>query len=1006
MRIISFVAFTFLCSFFSAAQNLIKTRQAGWQQQVNYTISVSLDDSKHMLRATEQIVYINHSPDELKEIYIHLWPNAYRNTETAFARQQLENGSTDFYYSREEDKGWIDSLDFKVNGQRARWYLMSNIDICRIELEHPLKPGEQLEISTPFVVKIPKVFSRMGHEDQLYCITQWYPKPAVYDANGWNYFPYLDQGEFYSEFGRYDVSITVPKDYVIAATGDVQDPAEEAWWLANAKQNNVPHPAAGPEKTLRFVQDSVHDFAWFGSKSFRAAGSSVMLKSGRTVKTWLFAESKSAEAKIKGVEYVNEAVTFYSEKLGEYPYHHATAVVTPLKAGGGMEYPTITNVERIDQQVIIHEVGHNWFYGILANNERIYPWMDESFNNYYETRCLYRKKPAVHRGFIANLRLRKGASSVEAALGESPFGLLELEYLLSARRNADQPVDIPATSFEKNNYGFIIYGKGPLLFHHLQESMGDSAFDGMMQAYYEKWKFRHPLPDDYIDHVKGFTGKGQEWLFTGLMGTVEKPDYKLVSVKDNMITVKNKSAVAAPFPVSSMLHDSVLHTQWYEGFTGKKTLPFDGPTGRRLRLDAYEVTADVYRNNNTIRTRGMLKGVEPVRFSLLGDLEDPYHRQVFYSPVIGANLYNKTMLGMAFYNGLLPRKKFDYTLVPMYSFGTRDVVGYANLERHFNTYGMFRQIHLGVSGARFAYEYFTYPYTYNKVAPFLRFDLDKANKRSPVEQSIRLRSVMLFFEKNRNSSDLFYAAVPRDAHINELSYQLLNKKAVNKNALTVTVQHISDQGNSVKAFAEFKQTLNYNRPRKKLDMRLYGGTFLTSSSSLPDQYMFRTSGNTGLFDYTFDQALLGRSEGLFWDNLFARQLIEQQGNMHMPISIVNTDSWMLSANLVSTIPGPIPIRVFADLGYINQRIPLSTLSGTTVSYKPTFQYVAGLKVVVVEEIFEVNFPLFYSSDFEDALNASPSYKDAGAFKQLGRRITFTLNLNRLNPIKAVREASF
>jgi hypothetical protein len=340
--------------------------QASWQQHVSYKINVTLDDANNVLKGNISMVYTNNSPNELTEIYMHLWPNAYKNRNTAFAKQHLENGKTDFYFAKPEEQGSIDSLNFKVNNIVVKWNLTNDIDIALITLNQPLKTGDKISLSTPFYVILPKVFSRIGHEKQLYCITQWFPKPAVFDVNGWNPIPYLDQGEFYSEFGSFDVSITVPKNYVVAATGNLQNEDEKLFLntLATkpAVEYEVPPISSNEFKTLRYIQDSVHDFAWFASKEFNVKKGEVSLQNGKTIETWLFAKNINSE----GINHINEGVKYYSDHIGNYPYNLAQVVITPLEAGGGMEYPTITNCAGIDRTTIIHEVGHNWFYGILG----------------------------------------------------------------------------------------------------------------------------------------------------------------------------------------------------------------------------------------------------------------------------------------------------------------------------------------------------------------------------------------------------------------------------------------------------------------------------------------------------------------------------------------------------------------------------------------------------------------------------------------------------------------
>ncbi|MEO6914448.1 MAG: M1 family peptidase, partial [Chitinophagaceae bacterium] len=203
---------------------------AYFQQRADFTIDVSLNDREHTLTAFENIRYTNNSPDTLRFIWFHLWPEAFRNDKTAFSDQLLENGSTSFYFSNKNQKGYINRLNFKVDGVTSETEdHPSYIDVIKLLLPKPLFPGGQISITTPFHVKLPSNFSRGGHSGQSYQVTQWYPKPAVYDRGGWHPMPYLDQGEFYSEYGDYDVRISIPDNYVVAATGELQNPDEIAW---------------------------------------------------------------------------------------------------------------------------------------------------------------------------------------------------------------------------------------------------------------------------------------------------------------------------------------------------------------------------------------------------------------------------------------------------------------------------------------------------------------------------------------------------------------------------------------------------------------------------------------------------------------------------------------------------------------------------------------------------------------------------------------------------------
>src|SRR6218665_2433604 len=201
-------------------KNCFSQNSPYWQQKVDITIDATLNDFMNTLAGNIKMVYSNHSPDTLHFIWIHVWPNAYKNDRTAFSDQLLENGSTKFYFSSEENRGYINRLAFKVNDVSAEAEdHPQHQDIVKLLLPTPLAPGDSAHITTPFHVKLPYHFSRSGFVGQSFMITQWYPKPAVYDRKGWHEMPYLDQGEFYSEFGSFDVQVTVPVSYKVAATG-------------------------------------------------------------------------------------------------------------------------------------------------------------------------------------------------------------------------------------------------------------------------------------------------------------------------------------------------------------------------------------------------------------------------------------------------------------------------------------------------------------------------------------------------------------------------------------------------------------------------------------------------------------------------------------------------------------------------------------------------------------------------------------------------------------------
>lgn len=495
-----------------------------WQQEANFTINVSLNDQDHSIEAFETIEYINHSPDTLAFIWFHIWPNAYKNDRTAFSEQLLKERRTDFYFSKPYQKGYINQLDFKINGNNATIVNdTSNIDIVKVLLPTPLAPGKKIIISTPFKVKLPYNFSRGGHIGHDYQVTQWFPKPAVYDAAGWHPMPYLDQGEFYSEFGSFDVEITAPSAYVIAATGMLQDTAT----LRQLKENGK-HYVEGKTKVWHYKQNNIHDFAWFASKDFVVQYDTVILPSKKVVDVFAYYKPKSKGWK-ESVAYAKEGIKKYSHWMGDYPYSVASIVQgSKNENSGGMEYPSITLITTTEtgqelDATIVHEIGHNWFYGALATDERAHPWMDEGMNTYFQKR--YEKEKYGDHSHVKGTPFKHKQPTDEEGL------LLET----MAKINKDQPTETSAANFTTVNYELEAYYKASRWMNKLQEELGQEQFDKAMHNYYADWKFKHPYPENFKASLEKTSGKNLDNTFNLLhtTGPIASPQKK--SLKPSLL---------------------------------------------------------------------------------------------------------------------------------------------------------------------------------------------------------------------------------------------------------------------------------------------------------------------------------------------------------------------------------------------------------------------------------------------------------------------------------------
>ena len=973
--------------------------QEYFQQEVNYKIDVKLNDKTHELSAFETIEYINNSPDDLNFIYFHLWPNAYDNNSTALAKQKFEDGRWRKLFRVEEQRGYIDSIDFNVNGQKVKWeFDKEHIDICKIILNETLKSGSKITISTPFHVKIPKgVTSRLGHIKQSYQITQWYPKPAVYDKYGWHQMPYLDMGEFYSEFGSFDVSITLPKNYVVGATGDLQN-QEETEWLNNLakktskitsfdKDDNSFPESSSQLKTIRFKQSKVHDFAWFADKRFHVLKDQVELPtSKRKVTTWAMFTNDDADLWLKSNEYINDALYYYSKWYGDYPYNHCTAVLSAISAGGGMEYPNITvigsNSNSMGLEVVImHEVGHNWFYGILGSNERDFVWMDEGINSFSEAR--YMRTKYNDEDYLYKM-LGKEKLTDFFDLNELKYKKFhELIYLLVARQNMDQSASTHSAQFREINYGAIAYMKVSRIFDYLLHYMGEEEFNRAMQSYYEQWKFKHPYPEDIRKIFEEQTEKDLNWIFDDLLKTTKKLDYKINKVKENKVLVSNKDMINSPVSISGVKDNKVIFTDWFDGFDGQKWLTFTQSSGLdKILIDSNEDMLELNRNNNQMRISGLFKKVEPLKITLLGILEDPNRTQLNFVPVMGWNMYNKFMLGAVFYNPILPQKKFEYQIMPMYAFGSNDLAGSIALTYHILPYkSKFQAVNINISALQHAYSQ-KQGGNFQKFKAEADFHFRKGNERSRIDNHLIIDGILA-----SNPDDILTDVKPGYIQIYNLKYTHNNKRAFNPYRFNVGLE----AGNGfVKSTLEANYKIIYLY-KKGLNIRLFAGGFLYKKDNLSSLYNFRLSGTTGAEDYTYSETFIGRYENIADKNFFAYQFIPNDGAFTSYSPHGSTNEWLISMNLVSSLPLPdkIPLKFYANLATFGETVAVPGYTNLN-----QFAWEAGVKLSLGKEVFEIFLPFAMSNDLKNLNNdLTDSYWE---------RIRFSLKLNSMNPFKLVK----
>jgi len=918
-------------------------QQTYWQQKNDFKISVTLNDVDNSITGFEQIDYYNNSPDTLNYIWIHLWPNAYKNDRTAFSDQLLENGRTDFYFSPENKKGYINKLNFKVDKINALTEdHPQHQDIIKLLLPQPLLPGKMIKIETPFHVKLPYNFSRGGHVEQSYQLTQWYPKPAVYDKDGWHEMPYLDQGEFYSEFGNFDVEITVPKNYIVAATGVLQNEDEKLWLKEKSnslslktdkkdlEKDIVPNSSTSI-KTLKYLQNNVHDFAWFADKTFLVKQDTLVLYSGKVVNIFVFFLSSNQPLWVNSLSFIKKAIVSKSQWLGEYPYNVVSLVDNASPTSGGMEYPTITlltagSSEGTLESVINHEVGHNWFYGLLATNERQYPWMDEGMNSFYDQKFDETFATKINSGKINN-------NFISKKITRYPENNL-LQTFIKLKK--DQPINTSSEKFSALNYNLIAYTKTTFWLKKMETELGIETFNNVMRAYYEKWKFKHPTPTDFQIVAEEVSGKSLGKLFDllnkkGELETAQKKQIKLTDFFNLKETAKYHYISVAP----------ALGYNYYDKF-------MIGAIVHNYNLPPSNFQFIVI----------PLFGTGTKKLNGIGRLE------YFWLPSANGDKLTLSLSGAKFTGGSFtdsaniknPLQFYKLTPSLKYLFANK------NPRSQIKKFVQFKTFLINEAGVLFKrdilnnIDIITYPKQQRYVNQ-LQFSLENNRVLYPYNAVIQGDQGDGFVRLNLTGNYFF-----NYAHKGGLNVRLFAGKFIYKVDKSFTNQ------------------------------------FRT------DIYHLNMSGPKGYEDYNYSNYYIGRNE---FNGFASQQIMNRDGFFKVRTDLLSskigkTDDWLGAINLTTSIPKninplellpvKIPVKLFLDLGTYAEAWQKNNSTGR-------FLYDAGLQISLFKDVLNVYLPLVYSKVYGDY------FKSTITEKRFVKNISFSIDIQQLSLNKLFSQPS-
>ncbi len=470
----------------------------------SYKIDARLDVTRHEITATQTLTWKNTGTTAVSVLPFHMYLNAFKNEQSLFMR-----GSRGEMRGAEQTTwGWISVESVQVAGAEliSAWAAKKehapDETVYELTLPAPVEPGATIDVTMKFTAQLPEVWARTGYKGEFHLVGQWFPKigvrvPGADGGETWACEPFSAFGEFFADFGTYDVSLTVPETYVVAATGVLTSAIE----------------SPGNTRTYTYRAEDVHDFGWMADPYMEMVNRQVFVAGGGAVDVRVYYRPEHESFAERHLDAATVAMTRFSEWFVPYPWAVLSVIDPPIDAvhgAGGMEYPTFVTTAgdsvwaregmRLPEYTTVHEVGHNWFQGMLASNEPIEAWLDEGVNAWADANVMAdawgtRTSGVDWMGWQADL------SALIYAYVEDPTTL-------------PQPIATAAAAFvDDMAYGLTQYVSTQRALHTLENMFGPKKFRAAMKAYAEKWAFKHPTGKDLFDTLSAELGENLDWFF-------------------------------------------------------------------------------------------------------------------------------------------------------------------------------------------------------------------------------------------------------------------------------------------------------------------------------------------------------------------------------------------------------------------------------------------------------------------------------------------------------------
>ena len=587
-----------LSSFKLLKESISESKNTYWQQRVSYTMDIDVDVDKYQYKGTQTLVYTNNSPNDLDRVFYHLYFNAFQpgsqmdvrslNIKDPDRRIRDRIGKL-----KPNEIGYINVNSLKQNGVDVTYETVGTI--LEVQLNQPIKSGKTVTLEMSFEAQVPIQIRRSGRNNKegvALSMSQWYPKMAEYDFEGWHTPPYIAR-EFHGVWGDFEVILKIDKKYVVGGTGYLQNPQEIGHGY---EDKSLPLNRPSSEKlTWHFKAPNVHDFMWAADPAYKHD----VLKMENGIDLHFLYKKTLEEKYLKNWKDLQEPtaklMNYFSEQVGQYPYKQYSVI---QGGDGGMEYAmgTLIKGERNFGSlfgVTAHEMGHTWFQFLLASNESLHPWMDEGFTTYISNKA-------------ENLILAEGNENPHAGSYES--------YKMIVERGYEESLSTHADRYHTNwAYGTASYSKGNIFLSQLEYVIGKENVAKGIKKYFTDFSFKHPTPNDIKRSMEKVSGIHLDWYLNEWTQTTHTIDYGIKSVEGKTITLERIGKMPMPIDVEVV---------YFDGSTKNFNIPLQMMRGSKPTsatvLEDWPWVNPTY----TFKTLKLVKSVEIDKSKLMADIND------------------------------------------------------------------------------------------------------------------------------------------------------------------------------------------------------------------------------------------------------------------------------------------------------------------------------------------------------------------------------------------------